>query len=128
VTNPTGTRLETAVVRWMREHGWPFARRLAKEGAKDKGDVTLGDGLPVTIECKARKKFDLAEAIRELEAEMENAGVPYGYAILKRRGTTDVGKYYAVLPVSVLNDLLRAHLQTRVVQPHTRRRLIPRAG
>ena len=127
MTNPAGTKLETAVVRWMREHGWPFARRLAKEGAKDKGDVTLGDGLPLTIECKARKKFDLAEAIRELEAEMQNAGVPFGYAILKKRGTTDVGKYYAVLPVEVMNALVRALLEDSQVQ-RKRRRVIPRAG
>ena len=116
----------------MREHGWPYARRLAKEGAKDKGDVTLGDGIPLTIECKNRKKFDLAEALRELGIEMENAGVPFGFAILKRRGTTDVGRYYAVMPVSVLNDLLRAHFQEAqrpllVDQPPKRRRVIPRS-
>ena len=146
ITNPRGTQLETAVVNWLHAHGWPYARRLAKEGAKDKGDVTLGDGIPLTIEAKNRKGFDLAGTQRELKAEMVNANVPWGFAIHKKRGTTDVGQYYAVLPVGILMDILdhcswpafRSGNETppstngptmtfvRNVPPRVKRRAIPR--
>ena len=58
MTNPKGTKLETATVNWLREHGWPWSRRIVKEGARDKGDVALGDGIPVTIECKNEKSIE----------------------------------------------------------------------
>jgi hypothetical protein len=111
VTNPKGTKLETATVNWLRAHGWTFARRIVKEGSRDKGDVILGDGIPVTIEAKNTKAINLAGGQKELAVEMENAGNRWGFTIHKKRGTTDVGKYYAVLPVEVLNDILHAALE-----------------
>jgi hypothetical protein len=105
MTNPKGTVLETATVNWLREHGWVHARRIVKEGIRDKGDVTLGDGIPVTIEAKNTKAIDLAGGQKELAVEMENNGHHFGFVIHKKRGTTDVGEYYAVLPVRVLVDL-----------------------
>jgi hypothetical protein len=111
VTNPKGTKLETAAVNWLREHGWQWARRIVKEGQRDKGDVTLGDGIPVTIECKNEKAMNISQAQRELKDEMANAGHQWGFAIHKKRGTTDVGEYYAVLPVAVLLDILDAALE-----------------
>jgi hypothetical protein len=116
MTNPKGTQLETATVNWLREHGFPFARRIVKEGVRDKGDVTLGDGIPVTIEAKNTRSFDLAGAQRELADEMENARHRWGFAIHKKRGTTNVGDYYAVLPVHVLADILRVALK-QTAQP-----------
>jgi hypothetical protein len=95
-------------VRWLRANGWSHARRIVKEGVRDKGDVTLGDGIPITIEAKNTKAIDLAGGQKELAAEMENAGNEWGFTIHKKRGTTDVGEYYAVLPVRVLSDILQA--------------------
>jgi hypothetical protein len=130
MTNPKGTRLETAVVNYLHARGWPYARRLAKSGAKDKGDVTLGDGFPVTIEAKDRKGFELAQTQRELAAEMDNAGVPWGFAIHKKRGTTNVGEYYAVLPVGVMMEILEMailnRLRKREVLQRPVRRLVKR--
>lgn len=127
LTNPKGTKLESAVVAYLKAHGWPWSRRLAKEGAKDKGDVTLGDGIPVTIECKDRKGFDLAQTQRELKVEMANAGVKWGFAIHKKKGTTNVGDYYAVLPVSVLMEILDSALEFEGSRlPVRRKRVIPR--
>jgi hypothetical protein len=113
MTNPKGTQLETAVVRWFREKGWPHARRIVKEGIRDKGDVTLGDGIPVTIEAKNTKAIDLAGGQKELKEEMTNAGHPWGFTIHKKRGTTDVGEYYAVLPVHVLHDIVSYAVEHR---------------
>jgi hypothetical protein len=111
ITNPKGTKLETDTVNWLRTHGWTWARRLVKEGNRDKGDVTLGDGFPVTIECKNEKSMNISGAQKELKVEMANAGHKWGFAVHKKRGTTNVGEYYAVLPVEVLMDILDAALR-----------------
>jgi hypothetical protein len=106
VTNPKGTRLETAIANYLIARGWPYAKRIPKGGARDKGDVTLGDGFPVTIQAKDRKGFEMAETQRGLKDQMHNADVPWGFAVHKKRGTTKVGEYYAVLPVDVMMDIL----------------------
>jgi hypothetical protein len=124
VTNQKGTFLETASVNWLREHGWPWARRIVKEGAKDKGDVTLGDGIPVTIECKNEKSLNIAGGQKELAVEMANNGHKWGFALHKKRGTTDVGKYYAVLPVEVLLDILDVALEAEGKRLPMRRKLV----
>ena len=41
---------------------------------------------------------------------MRNNGHAWGFTIHKKRGTTNVGDYYAVLPVSVILDILDAAL------------------
>jgi hypothetical protein len=127
MTNPKGTQLETAAVRWFRDNGWVNARRIVKEGVRDKGDVTLGDGIPVTIEAKNTKAINIAGAQKELAVEMDNGNNAWGFVIHKKRGTTDVGQYYAVLPVEVLNSILRSAIQAgdpRRMPP--RKRVIPR--
>lgn len=100
-----GTAAETAVVRWLQDHGFPYAERRALHGNSDKGDIT-GCG-PLVLEIKNHKTLDLAGWVKELETEMDNAGVDTGAVIAKKRGTTDVGDWYAVMPVHVLADLLR---------------------
>jgi hypothetical protein len=124
MTNPKGTQLETATVNWLRAHGWTFARRISKEGSKDKGDVTLGDGIPVTIEAKNTKAMNISGAQKELAVEMTNAGHKWGFTIHKKRGTTDVGKYYAILPVEVLNDILLVALTSQGRNVPTREALL----
>jgi hypothetical protein len=79
---------------------------VVKEGALDKGDITLGDGIPITIECKNEKKINLAGGQKELLDEMRNNGHEWGFTIHKKRGTTNVGEYYAVLPVEVMMNIL----------------------
>jgi hypothetical protein len=130
MTNPKGTQLETAVKNWLRENGWVNARRIVKEGSLDKGDVTLGDSIPVTVECKNTRTIQLAQGQKELAVEMENAGNCWGFTIHKKRGTTDVGQYYAVLPVEVLNSILRSAIQAgdaRRMPPRRTKRVIPRS-
>lgn len=133
MTNPKGTKQETGVVRYLRENGWPYARRIVKEGQRDKGDVTLGDGIPFTIESKnTPTRIDLAGTLKELEIEMANAGHELGAAIIKRKGTTNVGKYYAVMPVEILNALVRGYFDgasgdsPAVGRRRDQRRVIPR--
>lgn len=99
-----GTAAETAVVRYLREHGFPHAERRALHGTADKGDIT-GCG-PIVFEVKNHKTLDLAGWLKELHDEMTNAGVEYGAVIAKKRGTTDPGDWYAVMPVHILVALL----------------------
>jgi hypothetical protein len=99
-----GTAAETAVVRYLRDHGFPHAERRALHGTADKGDIT-GCG-PVVFEVKNHKQLSLAEWVKELEAEMVNAGVDVGAVIAKKRGTTDPAEWYAILPTRILVSLL----------------------
>ena len=47
-----GTRLETDVLRWFRDSGFPWAERLALSGSQDCGDISLLPGRAVIVECK----------------------------------------------------------------------------
>jgi hypothetical protein len=106
VTNPKGTREETRVTLWLRDHGWPYAKRKPKAGRRDEGDITLGDGVPLAIESKAVKGWNPAGWMKELEEEVANSRSKWGFVVVKKRGTTDAGEYYVVLPLKYLNPLL----------------------
>ncbi len=100
-----GTSAETAVVNWLKTEGWLYAERRALQGNLDKGDINMG--APVVIEVKNCKTITLSEWLKELKVEMDNAGVSVGSVIAKKRGTTNVGEWYAVMPASVLAVLLK---------------------
>lgn len=100
-----GTAAETAVVRYLKDRDFPYAERRALHGTADKGDIT-GIG-PIVLEVKNHKTLDLAGWIKELEAEMKNANVNVGAVIAKKRGTTDPGEWYAIMPVHILISLLK---------------------
>ena len=99
-----GTAAETAVVRYLQTHGFPHAERRALHGTADKGDIT-GCG-PIVFEVKNHKTMDLAGWQKELLTEMAHAGVHVGSVIAKKRGTTDVGDWYAIMPVWIMVYLL----------------------
>jgi len=73
-----GTKWESDQVTYLRDEGFPHARRKAKTGGKDEGDLTLGDGWPVVIESKDDRSRDLTGWVREAVTEADNAGVPVG--------------------------------------------------
>lgn len=99
-----GTAAETAVVRYLRDHGFPHAERRALHGSADRGDVTgLG---PVVLEVKNHKTHDLAGWLTELSIEIYNAGAATGAVVAKRRGTTDAAAWYAILTFGDLVELL----------------------
>ncbi len=100
-----GTAAETAVVKYMKAQGWVHAERRALHGNLDKGDINLGS--PVVLEVKDHAKLSLSEWVKELKTEMDNAEVDAGAVIAKKRGTMNVGDWYAVMPVDVLVFLLK---------------------
>lgn len=99
-----GTAFETAVVRFLQEHGFKYAERRALHGDADRGDITGTPGL--VWECKNHKTLKVSEWIRETEQERVNAGADYGFLIVKRAGVGDVGKQYAMMTLDQLCRLL----------------------
>lgn len=108
MSNPSkrkGTRGETAVVEFLRVNGFPHAERRALQGTGDKGDIAGVVG--VTFEVKNTNKVTLAAWVAELAAEMANARTGRGAVVAARRGTADVGQWYAIQPFGLYIDLLR---------------------
>jgi len=107
VTSPQkrkGSAAELAVAKWLRKLGWIHAERSRAGWQDDRGDI---DGLPgICIEVKAEKKIDIPGYLRELEVEMANAKAWTGTVIIKRRGSTNVDDWYAVMPAKVWGELL----------------------
>ena len=86
-----GTAWESAVVEFLRDHGFPHAERRALSGSLDKGDLT---GLPgLMVECKAEKSIDLAEYMDEVKVQTSNAGAQLGVAVVKRRNRSTADAY-----------------------------------
>jgi len=107
VTSPQkrkGSAAELAVAKWLRKLGWIHAERSRAGWQDDRGDI---DGLPgICIEVKAEKKIDIPGYLRELEVEMANAKAWTGTVIIKRRGSTNVDDWYAVMPAKVWGELM----------------------
>ena len=91
-----GTRFEREVVEFIDSHKpYPVERR-AQHGAVDRGDVM---GVPDwALECKAVQDWSkkLGSFVREAETEAENANVPFGAVVVKRRGDS-VDRAYVVM-------------------------------
>lgn len=100
-----GTAAETAVVKYLKENGFPYAERRALHGTLDKGDIT-GCG-PIVFEVKNHKAMDLAGWVAELKAEIANAEAMTGAVVAKKRGTTFPGDWYAIMPFGLLVKLLK---------------------
>lgn len=98
-----GTAFETAVVRYLNEHGFPYAERRALAGTNDKGDIT---GVPgVMFECKSVKTITLSEFMGEVDAQKANARAQIGVAVIKRR-QKPVSRSYVVMDLEQFVELL----------------------
>lgn len=85
-----GTAAETAVVRYLQTHGWPYAERRALAGAQDLGDVTGTPGLAWEVKGgrAAEQASDglLSDWLAETEVERTHAGADIGVLVTKRSG------------------------------------------
>jgi hypothetical protein len=59
------------------------------------------------IEVKNCAKMELSQWVSELEVEIANDKAETGTVIHKKRGTTNVGEWYATMPASVWHSLLK---------------------
>jgi len=99
-----GTAHESAVVTYLREHGFPTAERRALNGSQDKGDVAGVIGW--VLECKSSKTFEPGPWLDEAEREAENAGVSRFAVVAKRRLKSDAAESFAILPLWLLVELM----------------------
>lgn len=100
-----GTAAETAVVSYLQEKGWKNAERRALQGVLDRGDISGVAG--VCFEVKNQKTQDLSGWVAELMVEIMNAKAETGAVVHKKRGKTNVGDWYATMPMSVYVELLK---------------------
>ena len=109
MSNPSrrkGTSAEVQVVSYFRRNGLE-AERLRQAGPKDEGDIVVRiGGRPFVIEAKATKAFTPSTWVEEAEIEAVNYALgraltepPHHLVIAKRRGTLDVARWYAIMPV-----------------------------
>lgn len=107
MSNPSkrkGTAHESAVVRFLNDHGHPHAERRALAGSADRGDIA---GVPgVMIECKAEKSIDLAGYMDQVRVQTTNAGAQLGVAIVKRRNH-GIERSYVVMELEQFVEVIR---------------------
>src|SRR5690606_41690620 len=95
----TGTRAETAVVRYLQANGSPHAERRALRGRQDAGDITGTPG--ICWEVKARKRpisdTDVAAWLVETETEAAAADAEIGVLVVRRPGVGEAhaGRWWA---------------------------------
>jgi hypothetical protein len=100
-----GTAAETAVVNWLKEKGRKHVERRSLNGTFDRGDIA---GIPnVVLEVKNCARMELAKWLKELEVEIQNDKAETGVVVHKKKGTTNVGEWYATLPVELWHALLK---------------------
>lgn len=98
MTNPAGTRAETACARWLTEEtGEPF-HRLPRYGKNDRGDVWAPGHPWLCCEVKNTKTVDLRGWRKELTAECRNAAATHGVVLWSPPGVglKDPGKWLAI--------------------------------
>ena len=115
MSNPSkskGTAAETALVRWLRANGFPGADRQPLRGGRDQGDVALCPGVVVEVKYHAGPAATgqptaatLAAWLDEVDVEQSNAGAAVAFLVVKRKGTTDPGRWFAYVHLSTFVDL-----------------------
>ena len=100
-----GTAFETLVVRWLAEHGFPYAERRSLSGVNARGDISGIVG--IVIECKNHKTLSFSEWLEEAAIERDNANADYGIVVAKRKNKGDAADQYAVMRLEDLARLLK---------------------
>ncbi len=98
-----GTAFETAVVDFLRTHGFPYAERRAQRGARDCGDIAGIIGW--VLELKAHHAMDLGTWMGEAQKEAINDG-SFRYAVVHRRWGKNIRDSYVTIPLWAFADLL----------------------
>lgn len=107
-----GTRFETSIATWLAEHYDERVERRARNGSKDRGDISgvfLSPALGgrVVIECKDYGgQLKAGTWLAEAETERGNDDAVAGVVVAKRRGTTDPADQFVLCTVRDLFALL----------------------
>lgn len=120
-----GTRWESAVVGFLKERLGRKVFKPRQEGFRDVGDIHAP---PFILQAKDWK--DLTSALREGLAgavvQAENAGFPFGAAVVKR-ARKPVGESYFVMTLDQARDLI-VRLQEAEADADALRRVARRAA
>jgi hypothetical protein len=98
-----GTRAESAVVKFLRENGFPHAERRALTGSQDQGDITGCPGLVFEVKggeaAKNASDGQVEKWLAETEIERNNANADIGVLVVQRRGigAPNAGRWWAVI-------------------------------
>jgi hypothetical protein len=102
--NDKGKEWERAIVRYLKEHGFPLAERKLAGKIDDRADI---GGIPpcFSIQCKNWTRIDLSAMVADAMRGMTNSGADFGVMVQKRarRGT---GQAYTVMPFEVFVQLM----------------------
>jgi hypothetical protein len=101
-----GTAAETAVVDYLREHGWPHVERRAANGRADRGDIA--GVVDAVIEVKNCARLELAAWIDEAELERRNDRSSHAAVVHKRRGKGNPADWFVTMTGAQYVQLLRA--------------------
>lgn len=104
-----GTAFETLVVGYLRNvlHDERIERR-AKNGAKDRGDVSglIHNGARIVVECKSAARIDLAGWAAEAEIERGNDDAVAGIVVHKRHGKGQPGEQWVTMTLADFVSIL----------------------
>jgi len=100
-----GKETERMVAAYLRDHGWPQAERMVRTGwrnrartEQDPGDIR---GTPSLVgQVKSTPSLSDVDIRRALDETAEQAtAADYGVLVQRRNGKSDVGRWWAWLPL-----------------------------
>jgi hypothetical protein len=96
-----GTRAESAIVAWAHSNEFYRADRLTKTGVKDRGDVSLAEGVMVQVkdgytEGKEASDFLIGKWLDALDKQVKHGKWKYAFLVHKRagKGNPDMWRWY----------------------------------
>lgn len=107
-----GTEAETAVVKVLRERGWPAAERKALTGAVDLGDITGTPGITWQVKgghmAEDASDTMIDQWLKEAQEQKSAAGTDLGLLVWKRKmvGAANAHRWWAAIRASDLAELL----------------------
>lgn len=113
-----GRDTEQKIVGFLQENGYPNARRMIRTGfrnkwteAADEGDIT---GTPFCWQAKSLRPQEKAEKavskwLIETESQRVASGADLAFLVVRRWGTTTVGKWWVFQPSAQLYEILTGY-------------------
>lgn len=120
--NDVGKDTEQRLARYFRAEGWTGAERAVRTGFRiadrtvaDTGDLTGMPGLCVqskSLRPATRAEVAVPTWLRETEAQRVAGRAVLGLLVVRRWGTTDVGRWWCFLDLEELHALQSGQLGT----------------
>lgn len=94
-----GTKAETAVVKLMREMGWPYVERRSLQGENDRGDITGIIGVVMEVKAEATPSFGVYQREALTEAANDGGSIPI---VVWKKPFKGVRKWVSMIPLDCL--------------------------